>query len=120
MSYGRDRSRLRRNKARVREVLWRDWDPIGVNSADCPKDEYDQYVDKVYVMLMVERRSAEEVEAYLDEVATQLMALGMPTRLHNLYPMQPRFSFGSVPSSTLSQVSPCSHLAPGDKQIGAR
>jgi hypothetical protein len=83
MSYGRDKSRLRRNRARVREVLWRDWDPIGVNTSDCPKDEYDPHADRVYVMLMVERRSADEVEAYLYDVATQRLGLGKPTRLHS-------------------------------------
>lgn len=29
---------------KVDEVLWTDWDPIGVNENDCCRDEYTSYV----------------------------------------------------------------------------
>jgi hypothetical protein len=46
---------LRRAKSyqdAIREVLMREWDPIGV--ADCPQaqDEYDQYINQIYGMLI--------------------------------------------------------------------
>ena len=31
----------------IHDVLWNEWDPIGVNDA-APKDEYDSYISGVY------------------------------------------------------------------------
>ena len=63
------------NRARVREVLMREWDPIGVAGVAEAADEYDTYADKAYVMLMDERASAEAIAAYLFEIATRHMGL---------------------------------------------
>ena len=62
------------NRARVREVLMRDWDPIGVAGEPAAADEYDSYADKAWMMLMA-GRPAETIAAYLREVATILMGL---------------------------------------------
>ena len=50
----------------IRQVLFRDWDPIGVN--DNPKlgDEYDAYVAPVY-RILVWSRSEEELIAFLQK-----------------------------------------------------
>src|ERR1700722_19502120 len=42
--------------ARVSELFWREWDPIGVNHNDFMNDEYDRYAETAYVMLMDEGR----------------------------------------------------------------
>jgi hypothetical protein len=42
----------RENRARVRQILLHDWDPIGIQDVPEASDEYDRYVDKAYVMLM--------------------------------------------------------------------
>lgn len=60
---------------RVRDILMRDWDPIGVAGVEEAADEYDSYVGRAYVMLMDERASAEAIAAYLFEIATDNMGL---------------------------------------------
>lgn len=57
----------------VRRILMEHWDPIGVRGD--PDDEYDGYVDKVYVMIMDDGAWADEVEIYLHEVETGRMGL---------------------------------------------
>jgi hypothetical protein len=73
---GADRYRSRRNRAKVRELFWREWDPIGINTAANAQDEYDNYADRAYVMLMDEQKSAEEIASYLYWVASEYMGLG--------------------------------------------
>jgi len=47
MAHGRNKHQSRENRARVREILMRDWDPIGVSRVPEAADEYDRYVGKV-------------------------------------------------------------------------
>jgi hypothetical protein len=77
---GRDKYRSRRNRARVRDLFWREWDPICINDLDAPPNEYDRYADKAYVMLMHEGRSAEEIADYLYFISSQHMGLGTNQR----------------------------------------
>ncbi|HJR20525.1 MAG TPA: hypothetical protein VJ822_02825 [Dongiaceae bacterium] len=70
MSYGRNKYQSRENRARVREILMRHWDPIGISDVEEAADEYDAYVGRAYVMLMDERANAEAIAAYLFEIAT--------------------------------------------------
>jgi hypothetical protein len=66
-----------RNRARVRELFWREWDPIGVTASGFgPKDEYDRYADRAYIMLMHEGRSAQEIADYLYYIGSEHMGLG--------------------------------------------
>lgn len=76
---GRNKYQSRENRAKVREVLMREWDPIGVCDEAEAQDEYDAYVGKVYVMLMDERAIAETIAAYLFDVATEHMGVVWPT-----------------------------------------
>jgi hypothetical protein len=75
MAHGRDKYQSRENRARVRDVLMREWDPIGVAGIPEAADEYDAYASKAYVMLMDERATAEAISAYLFEIATKHMGL---------------------------------------------
>jgi len=76
MAHGADKYRSRRNRARVREIFWLEWDPIGVNECENAKDEYDRYADRSYVMLMDEGRSAPEIADYLYYISSEHMGLG--------------------------------------------
>ena len=42
----------------VDEILWDDWDPIGVNDI-APRDEYQSYVPKVFSLLIISKTDRE-------------------------------------------------------------
>jgi hypothetical protein len=71
----RNKYQSRENRAEVREILLREWDPIGVRDMPEAQDEYDGYVAEIYVMLMDQRAASEMAAAYLLEVATVRMGL---------------------------------------------
>jgi len=54
----------------VREILWRDWDPIGCG---VPADEYDDYVPPVVAMLS-QGKSRTDVADYLRVTASETIA----------------------------------------------
>jgi hypothetical protein len=62
-------------RARIREVLLHEWDPIGASDVPQASDEYDAYLDEIYIMLMHDRADALAIEAHLWEIATNYMAL---------------------------------------------
>jgi hypothetical protein len=68
----------------VRELFWREWDPIGVNNAVGAEGEYDTYADKAYVMLMNEGRTAKEIADYLYYISSEYMGMGEDARLKEL------------------------------------
>ncbi len=53
----------------------RQWDPIGVSEIAEAADEYDRYVDEVYVMLMDRRAGAEAIAVHLFDTAINCMGL---------------------------------------------
>lgn len=57
----------------IDEILWFDWDPIGINK-DGSRNEYYGYLPHVY-KLKVEGASKSEIAKYLDEVVTERMGL---------------------------------------------
>lgn len=59
----------------------REWDPIGVSDVPEAADEYDDYVAKVYVMLMDERAGREAIAAYLFDIAVNHMGISDHARL---------------------------------------
>jgi hypothetical protein len=65
----------RQNRALVRELFMREWDPIGVKDEPAAQDEYNTYVDKAYVMLMHESASIEQITDYLYGIETENMGL---------------------------------------------
>jgi hypothetical protein len=66
-----DKHASRAWRSRLRDVLNRDWDPIG----GCPDDEYDGYMGKIAAMLR-DNASDEEMIAYLKWVEVEHMGLG--------------------------------------------
>jgi hypothetical protein len=63
-------------RASVREMLFRDWDPIGISEiAGAPTDEYDRYADRVFAMFCDDQTTEKSIAAYLYEVATASMGL---------------------------------------------
>ena len=81
MSHGRNKYQSRENRARVRRILLQDWDPIGVRDIPGASDEYDNYADKAYVMLMDDRATAESIASYLYGIAAEYIGLGHSARL---------------------------------------
>jgi hypothetical protein len=75
MAHGIDKERSRRNRAQVRDILMREWDPIGVSGCEGAEDEYDRYGAKAYVMLMDEQASADALEVYFYDIAISHMGL---------------------------------------------
>jgi hypothetical protein len=75
MAHGRNKYQSRENRAQVREILLRDWDPIGIYGIPEATDEYDAYASRAYVMLMDEGATASEIAGYLFTVATEHMGL---------------------------------------------
>lgn len=66
-----DKDALRAWRSRLRDILNRDWDPIG----GCPDDEYDSYLGKVAAMLR-ENASDDELVAYFKWAEIEHMSLG--------------------------------------------
>ncbi|MEL7760999.1 hypothetical protein [Citromicrobium bathyomarinum] len=60
---------------KLRSLLWDEWDPIGVNETNCPRDEYDAYARKLYSMLK-SSASRDEILNYLVWVRTEYIGLG--------------------------------------------
>jgi len=75
MSSGRNKYQSRENRARVRELFMREWDPIGVAGMPEAADEYDTYVDAAYVMLMDQNADAGAIAAFLTDIETRHMGL---------------------------------------------
>jgi hypothetical protein len=66
-------AKMRRCFEAISQALFREWDPIGVNT-DAPADEYDNYVPQVYELL-ANGASHEETFRYLWSVETEQMGL---------------------------------------------
>ena len=58
----------------IRQVLLRDWDPIGVNDVSQAQDEYDAYVGGVYRML-ASGCSEDELVEHLWKIEAHTMGL---------------------------------------------
>ncbi len=59
---------------KIRTVLIADWDPIGVRDVAAARDEYDQYVASVAVLVRA-GRTASDLSKYLLEIETETMGL---------------------------------------------
>ena len=60
----------------VHNVLWNEWDPIGVNDFG-PDDEYDGYIWPLIGKIM-RGESAEDIAAYLDWATDKHMQCPLP------------------------------------------
>jgi hypothetical protein len=61
-------------QARIREVLLRDWDPIGVSDITEAVDEYDDYIHEIHGLL-IRRESRHRLVDHLWWIETDHMAL---------------------------------------------
>ncbi len=68
-----DKTASRRFRARIREILNRDWNPIGIG--DLPDDEYDDYVGKVAAIVNA-GGSDQEILEYLTWAEADHMGFG--------------------------------------------
>jgi hypothetical protein len=59
----------------IRQLLFRDWDPICVNSNPKLADEYDRYIAPVYRILLGSR-SEDDLVGFLNRTATEEMGSG--------------------------------------------
>jgi hypothetical protein len=81
MAHGRNKYQSRESRTRIREIMMRDWDPIGVAGVPEAVDEYARYVAQVYLMLMEQRTSVEVITSYLFDIATKNMGLSNSAEL---------------------------------------
>jgi hypothetical protein len=64
------------NRTRIRNILMREWDPIGVRKIPgAPEDEYDAYIDDICELLGDPHLSKEKLAAYLLDVQSRKMLL---------------------------------------------
>ncbi len=59
---------------KLRALLWEQWDPIGVNETDCPKDEYNSYAVDILSMLSG-GAGKREIAEYLSLAQTEKMGM---------------------------------------------
>ena len=64
----------------IDEILWRDWDPIGISKLEGPRDEYQMYLPEVHRLALAGDR-AKMVE-YLFWAATDRMGLTTQRNQH--------------------------------------
>ena len=63
-------------QSQIREILLRDWDPIGVRDEARAQDEYDSYIGGVY-RLLASGASPHTVAEHLAHVEAEQMGLGL-------------------------------------------
>jgi hypothetical protein len=68
------KDRAQRYHHAIREILLRDWDPIGVADIAGAQDEYDSYIPGIYGRL-IHRVSEQELFDHLWQIETQHMGL---------------------------------------------
>lgn len=59
----------------VEQILFNDWDPIGINDGFAAFDEYDSYAPKIVSMWFDRKLTEDTVVEYLLEVETERMGL---------------------------------------------
>ena len=57
----------------VDEILWNEWDPIGVNDV-APRDEYQSYVPEIFSML-IQNRTDKEIADRLYNIETETIGV---------------------------------------------
>lgn len=76
-----EQQRARAIQESIRDILLRDWDPIGINDVLEAQDEYDSYVGGVY-RLLGSQCSTEQMVDHLAKIESQTMELGTANREH--------------------------------------
>lgn len=58
---------------KIDEILWNDWDPIGINNC-APRDEYQGYVPEI-VKLVESGASLDEIAKHLHNIETNIIGV---------------------------------------------
>lgn len=58
----------------IDEILWSEWDPIGVSTMDWPKDEYHTYLPRVF-SIALSTNDPQKIAEYLEWVVVERMEL---------------------------------------------
>jgi len=66
--------------SRVKEVLMRYWDPIGVSDQPEAQDEYDRYAMRICSRLLDDASTEAEIAVYLAHIEGEWMGLRPPSR----------------------------------------
>jgi hypothetical protein len=69
-----NKDRARRYHHAIREILLRDWDPVGVGAVAQAQDEYDSYIPGIYGRL-IHRISEQDLFDHLWQIETEHMGL---------------------------------------------
>lgn len=72
--------RLRELYRAIDEILWRDWDPIGISGIEEARNEYQGYLPQVYRLALAGDRA--KIAAYLFSAATEQMGLTTQRNQH--------------------------------------
>ncbi len=75
MSASHDKDSPKHLFARIREVLLRDWDPMGLSDAPGTPDDYDAVARELHALVTDHETTAERVAAYLRWVEREQMGL---------------------------------------------
>ena len=67
---------------RVDEILFYQWDPIGISDTTCPRDEYHSYLPQVFKRLLA-NETPEKLAEYLTHITTHSMGMSS-NRDHDL------------------------------------
>jgi len=59
---------------KIDEILWADWDPIGIKLLDGPRDEYQNYVPQIF-SLKKNGADGVEIAGFLFKVEIEYMGL---------------------------------------------
>jgi hypothetical protein len=60
---------------KIDELLWKDWDPIGINDSEEARDEYQSYIPRIF-SFKINRADKETIAQYLYKIETDNMGLG--------------------------------------------
>ena len=74
MSKEHKQKRSREIMKQIHDILWNDWDPIGVREIGGPEDEYDSYIGGVYRLLSEDSSEAKLLD-HLHQMETDTIGL---------------------------------------------
>ncbi len=64
----------------IDEILWNDWDPIGVNDSGVGRDEYQNYVSGIFKLVM---EGADKVKIANRLFQLETVSIGLPGNKEN-------------------------------------
>ena len=67
---------------KIDEILFYEWDPIGISDGDLARDEYHSYLPRVF-SLALQNEQPESIAEYLGTVTTESMGMSL-TKEHDM------------------------------------